>query len=283
MQEYQILNERSMHAPVEFANVAINLTGLDYKTRHYSPFDVHVTGAANMARAAKEAGVERFIHVSALGADASNTESDVLRTKALGEEAVLAEFPEATIIRPGIMFGAEDNFIRRLADLAAMPGPFPLPNEGAAVKQPVYVGDVAQAIINSIDDPDAKGATYELVGPREYTMAELMKYIGDTTRKPVSTIPVPGDDFMGLPTFGLPMAGLKIGMKIMGFARLGMLPNEEELYRYSVSDAKGKRMPGLAELGVDAHRLEEVGLDILRMYRSHLYHDDIDEVLGTSK
>ena len=72
-------------------------------------------------------------------------------------------------------------------------------------------------------------------------------------------------------------------MSLAGFARLESLPNEEEFYKYANSDVKTKRAPGLAELGVNATRLEEIGLHILRRYRSHLYHDDIDAVLGGSK
>jgi len=272
-QEYGILDERSVSKSVAYSNVAVNLTGLDYKTRHFSLEDVHVTGAANLARAAKQAGVERFVHVSAVGADEGSA-SDVLKTKALGEQAVLEEFPEATILRHSDMFGTEDKFISRLADLASMmPGPFPLLNEGAAVKSPVYVADVAEAIVAALDTPETAGHTYELVGPTEYTMKQLVQYIGDTTRKPISTIPLP--DIATEPAM--------FGLSLAGFARLESLPNEEEFYKYANSDVKTKRAPGLAELGVNATRLEEIGLHILRRYRSHLYHDDIDAVLGGSK
>merc|ERR1719305_1022483 len=138
------------------------------------------------------------------------------------------------------MFGSEDNFIRRLADLNALPGPFPLLNEGNAVKQPVYVGDVAQAIINAVETPETQGQTYELVGPSEYTIAELCKYIGETTKKPFWTVPVPGEDLLG-EEFDYATPAVMTALKVAGFARLTMVPNEEEFYRYAVSDKKGKR------------------------------------------
>lgn len=277
--EYQILDERSISKVVEYSNVAVNLTGLNYKTRHFSPDDVHVEGARNIAQAAKDAGIQRFVHVSALGADV-DSDSAILASKGRGEAAVREVFPEAVILRPANMFGPEDNFIKRIADLLSLPGPFPLLNEGKATKSPVYVGDVAQAVLACLDDDSTDGQTFELLGPTEYTMAELVKYIAATTRNPAFTIPIPGEDPLGFVQI-TPM--VLAAMKLPGFARIQMLPNEEEFYRYAVSDAPTKRAPGFAELGIEPARLEAKGLDILRRFRSHLYHDDIDAVLGESK
>jgi NADH dehydrogenase (ubiquinone) 1 alpha subcomplex subunit 9 len=278
-QEYGILDNSSIAQSVQYSNVAINLTGLNYKTRHFSCEDVNVTGAANIAKAAKEAGIERFVHLSALGADSSNTKSEFLRTKGLGEEAVLDVFPDATIIRPGMMFGPEDLFIKRLADLCTiMPGPFILPNMGEAVKAPVYVADVANAVVNAISDPSSAGQTYEFVGPTDYTMKELITYITDTIRKPKMLLPIP--DAIG-PIEITPL--VLFGMSLPGVLRMPTLPNEEEFYHYSYSDVQTRKALGLSDLGVTPTRLEEVGLNILRRYRSHLYHDDIDAVLGESK
>lgn len=266
--DYGIGDERSHAKCVKHSNIAINCTDLPYKTRHYMYKDVHVEGARNLARAAKAAGVERFIHVSALGADVDSA-SGYLASKAEGEMAVREEFPEATILRPGPVFGQEDSFIVRLADLAALPGPFALLNNGDAVKKPVYVGDVAQAILESVNDPAAEGETYELYGPKEYLIKDIMQYIGDTTRKPVATIPVPD----------IATEYVLSALSIPGMARIGILPNEEEFYRYARSDVATKGALGLSDLGVDGTPLEAMGLNILRRFRSHLYHDDIDAVM----
>jgi len=267
--DYALLDQRSIPKTVEFSNIAINCTDLAYKTRHYLYNDIHVEGARNLAKAAKAAGVERFIHVSALGADVDSG-SGYLKSKALGEIAVREEFPEATIVRAGPMFGQEDSFIVRLADLCKLPGPFALLNMGEAVKKPVYVGDVAQGILESVSTPEAAGQTYEFYGPKDYTMKDIMTYIGDTTRKPVWTVPVPD----------LATAPFLTAMSIPGMARIAMLPNEEEFYRYAKDDVAVKGAPTLSDLGVKATPLEAVGLSILRRFRSHLYHDDIDTVLS---
>lgn len=271
--EFGILDERSIAQCLPFSNVAINLAGEQTASRHFTVEDVNVDGARNIARAAREAGIERFIHVSALGADVDST-SAFLRSKALGEEAVKEEFPEATIIRPSNIFGPEDNFISRLADLTVkLPGPFPLLAMGESTKMPVYVSDVAAGIVASLADPAAVGTTYEFTGPKEYTMQEIVDYIGTSSKKPVPTVPIPD--------LATPIA--MVGMKLAGLPRLKILPNEEEFYQYATSDVVSKKIATLETLGVPQTQLEAVGLTILRRYRSHVYHDDIDNILSEAK
>jgi len=271
--EFGILDEPSIAQCLPFSNVAINLAGEQTASRHFTLEDVNVDGARNIARAAREAGIERFVHVSALGADVDSP-SAFLRSKALGEEAVKEEFPEATIIRPSNIFGPEDNFISRLADLSIkLPGPFPLLAMGEASKAPVYVSDVAAGIVATLADPAAVGTTYEFAGPKAYTMEELINYISASTRKPVTTIPIPD----------LATPAVMVAMRLAGMPRLKILPNEEEFYQYSVDDVVSKKSAGLGTLGVAQTQLESVGLTILRRYRSHLYHDDIDALMDEAK
>ena len=134
--------------------------------------DVQALGSARVARVSSEQGVMNFVQISAIGAN-EDSSSNYARTKALGEASVLKYFPEATILRPSIIFGAEDQFFNRFAQMATI-SPF-LPLVGANTKfQPIYVGDVAVAVEKALLDSSVSGV-YELGGPNVETFSELMK------------------------------------------------------------------------------------------------------------
>jgi uncharacterized protein YbjT (DUF2867 family) len=144
---------------------------------------VHHTGPARLARLAREAGIERFVHISAIGADPRSS-SAYARTKAAGEAAVRDAFPTVTILRPSVVFGAEDQFFNRFAAMATISPILPLIGGGHTRFQPVYVGDVADAVVKCLDDPTAAGRTYELGGPKVYTFRELIELVlGEIRRK----------------------------------------------------------------------------------------------------
>ena len=137
---------------------------------------VHHTGPARLARFAREAGVERLVHISAIGADPRST-SAYARTKAAGEAAVRDAFPTVTILRPSIKYGPEDQFFNRFAAMAIIAPALPLIGGGETRFQPVYVGDVADAVIKCLGDPATAGRTYELGGPKIYTFRELLELL----------------------------------------------------------------------------------------------------------
>ena len=144
---------------------------------------VHHTGPARLARLAREAGIERFVHISAIGADPRSS-SAYARTKAAGEAAVRDAFPTVTILRPSVVFGAEDQFFNRFAAMATISPVLPLIGGGHTRFQPVYVGDVADAVLRCLDDPTTAGRTYELGGPKVYTFRELIELmLGEIRRK----------------------------------------------------------------------------------------------------
>jgi uncharacterized protein YbjT (DUF2867 family) len=135
---------------------------------------VHHQAPARLARLAREAGVERLIHISAIGADPRSA-SAYARSKAAGEQAVQDAFPTATILRPSIVFGPEDTFFNRFAAMAMLSPVLPLIGGGETQFQPIYVGNVADAVIRVLDDPATAGRTYELGGPQVYTFRQLME------------------------------------------------------------------------------------------------------------
>jgi NADH dehydrogenase len=143
---------------------------------------VHHTGPARLARLAREAGVERFVHISAIGADLRSS-SAYARTKAAGERAVRDAFPTVTILRPSVVFGPEDQFFNRFAAMAMISPVLPLIGGGDTRFQPVYVGDVADAVVKCLEDPATAGRVYELGGPKVYSFRELLELVLEEIRR----------------------------------------------------------------------------------------------------
>jgi len=174
-------HDGSIKSAVAGADAVVNLVGTLTSSGRQNFQTIHVDGPAAIAAAAQAAGVKSLVHVSALGADA-NSRSAYARSKAAGEEAVRAAYPAAVILRPSLVFGPEDSLFNRFATLTGI-SPF-LPAVGSAHFQPVYVGDVADAIMAGLDNPALAGQTFSLGGPRRYTMHEIMAMVlTDTGRK----------------------------------------------------------------------------------------------------
>jgi len=164
----------SVEAAVRDADIVINLVGILYERGGQRFQAIHAEAPAHIARAARAGGAECLVQVSAIGADPQSS-SAYARSKAAGEAAVRDLFPAATILRPGIMFGPEDHFFNRFATLARFSPALPLIGGGHTKFQPVYVGDVAAAIMAALMQPQAKGKLYELGGPRIYSFRDLMQ------------------------------------------------------------------------------------------------------------
>ncbi len=165
-------NEGDAIRAIGGADVVINLVGILAEGRAGDFMRVHAEGAQLLARLAGAAGVARFIQVSAIGADAQSP-SAYARSKAAGEAAVHAAFPRATILRPSIIFGPEDQFFNRFAAMAVNAPVIPIVH-GATRFQPVYVGDVAAAVLTALA-PEAASRTYELGGPEVMSFRTLME------------------------------------------------------------------------------------------------------------
>jgi len=166
----------AVESAVAGADAVINLVGILYERRHQTFAAVHDRGAQTVAAASAAAGVGRLVQVSAIGADPHST-ADYARSKGAGEAAVRTACPDAVILRPSVVFGPEDGFFNRFAELARISPILPLIGGGGTRFQTVYVGDVADAIAKSVSDPACAGRTYELGGPHVYTFKELMELL----------------------------------------------------------------------------------------------------------
>jgi uncharacterized protein YbjT (DUF2867 family) len=184
-----VRNRPSIKRALENADAAINLVSIMYERGSQTFNGTQSLGAANVAQLAAEAGIQKFVYVSAIGAS-NESHSLYARTKAEAEAATLEALPSATIVRPSIMFGPEDGFFTRFARMARLTPVMPLIG-GSTKFQPVYAGDVADAITAALARPEAQGQTYELGGPRSYTMKELLQYITREIDRPRMLLPIP--------------------------------------------------------------------------------------------
>ena len=247
-----VTNEDAVARAVVGAHLVVNLVGILFERRAGDFQRLQAEGAGRVARVSAAQGVERLVHVSAIGADPESP-SAYGRTKAEGEAAVRAAFPSATILRPSIVFGPEDGFFNRFAGLTRVL-PFMPVIAGDTRFQPVYVGDVADAVLAAAERDDAPGRTYELAGPRTATFRELLRYILETTghRRPLVDIP------MGL-------ARLQ--------ARLGeFLPTppltRDQLLMLQRDNVQASGALGLADLGIQPKALEAVVPTYLTRFRA---------------
>ena len=165
----------SVEAAMRDSHAAINLVGILAESGAQTFDAVQAEAPARWPSAAAAVGAG-MVHVSAIGAD-ENSPSRYGRSKAAGEKAVLSAMPSATILRPSVVFGPEDQFTNRFAALARMSPALPLIGGGVTSMQPVYVGDVATAVADAVDGKTKPGATYELGGPEVLTMREIMEII----------------------------------------------------------------------------------------------------------
>lgn len=185
----------SVESAIDGASAVVNLVGILYEKGRQTFEFAQRDGAINVAKACANKGIDRLVHISAIGAD-QESKSDYARTKAEAEAGVREVLPSSVILRPSIVFGPEDDFFNRFASLASHPissfAPFlPAIGGGQTKLQPVYAGDVADAIAAAIESDDAAGKTFELGGPTVYTFSELYSFIGQTIDRKRFALPLP--------------------------------------------------------------------------------------------
>ncbi len=181
--------EATIRRAVEEASVVVNLVGI-LAERHRGDFvRIQAEGPGTIAKLAAAEGVAHMVQMSAIGAD-PNSRSLYAQTKAAGEAAVRSEFPQATILRPSIVFGPEDHFFNRFASMARLSPIMPVIAGGTRF-QPVYVGAVADAVIASLTRGEAAGGLYELGGPSVLTFRDVLTYVLKVIGRPRPLIDVP--------------------------------------------------------------------------------------------
>jgi len=246
-----ITDESHVARALEGATWAVNLVGILAERRAGDFNLVHGEGAGRVARLAAAAGVARLVHVSAIGADPASP-SRYGRSKAAGEMAVRQGFPTATILRPSLVFGPEDAFFNRFAGLARLLPVMPV-IAGSSRFQPVYVGDVADAILAALDRPEAAGAIYELGGPDVRSFRELMEAVLTWTGRTRKLVNVP---------MGIARLQARLGELVPGkpFTR-------DQLAMLQRDNVVAAGMPGLADLGLMPTPMELVVPEYLARFR----------------
>ena len=229
-------DRRSVETVMQGADAAAYLVG----TFESNQKALQADGAGYAAEAAAAEGARAFAYVSAIGADADDEQSNYSRTKGMGEQQVLAAFPKATILRPSVIFGEQDEFVNMFAGLVRS---FPaLPVFGAESKfQPVWVDDVATALVNALENPQAHGGkTFELGGPETVTMEQLHRDIMQAQGRDRTLIPVPdaiSKVFAGVPftpmnsdQWVMLKRGSTVGEGAAGIEKLGVQPRPLSLF-----------------------------------------------------
>ncbi len=255
-----IRDDASVAAAIAGADAVINCVGVLYE-RGNSTFEaMHVDGAARVAKAAAAAGVEHLVHISALGA-AADSPSTYARSKAAGEAAVQDAFPTATIFRPSVVFGAEDGFFNLFGRIAQLSPVLPFFTDivphaeggGGPKFQPVFVGDVANAIGDSVMKPGYAGETFELGGPRVYDMREIMQIVNRETMRDRWII-------------GVPFIVAQVSAVFAQFLPTPLLtPDQVKLLK--IGNVLGNKAPGLAEFGIVPSSAEAIVGSYLKRFR----------------
>jgi NADH dehydrogenase len=246
-----VTDDAAVHRAVVGADWVVNLVGILTESRTTTFKAIHTDAAARVAGAAAAAGVRRLVHVSAIGADPAS-DSRYAASKGEGEIAVRAAFPGATILRPSVVFGPEDNFFNRFAGMTRML-PFMPVIEGATRMQPVYAGDVADAVVAALQSEDAIGKTYELGGPKAWLFVDLLAYIVKLTGRDLSLVNLP-----------VPLVRLQACL-------MEMLPGKpftrDQLKLLKHDNVVASGALGLSDLGISPAAVEQIVPDYLRRYR----------------
>ena len=239
--------ETSIRRAVEGADGVVNLVGILQASGKQSFRAIQTEGAGLIADAARDAGARSLVHLSAIGANRSS-KSAYARTKADGEDRVTAAFPACIILRPSIIFGQEDEFFNRFASMARFSPFMPLIGGGRTRFQPVYVADVAQAVVAGLEGRARPGAPYELGGPTIYTFRELLDMIADYSERKRPYLPIPfwAAKLMGALTQWLPGAPITLD-------QVRLLQTDNVVSADAIAEART-----LASLGIQPRAVEAI-------------------------
>jgi uncharacterized protein YbjT (DUF2867 family) len=247
----------SVMRAVQGADAVVNLVGILFESGRQRFDKVQAEGPRAIAMAAARAGITNLVHVSAIGAD-ERSPAAYARSKAAGEAAVLEQAPSAIILRPSIIFGPEDNFFNQFAALARFLPALPLIGGGETKFQPVFVGDVAEAVALALAGKARPGTVYELGGPDVKSFRQILSYILKETGRNRALIPIP-----------FPIAELQ--GKILGLLPKPLLTHDQVLMLKSdnvVSEAASADGRTLEGLGITPGSVESIVPSYLYRFRA---------------
>lgn len=240
-------NAPSIQRAIAGADIVINLVGIGFE-RGKQRFDtIHVEGAAAIARAAKAVGAETLVHLSALGVDSGANISAYARTKLAGEAAVLAAYPQAVIIRPSIIFGQDDGFFNLMGTLARILPVMPV-IYGNSRFQPVFVGDVAEALLKAAEGEVKSGRVYELGGPDIESHKQLLERVLRETGRKRWLLPCPA----GIAKFGAALLGILPFKPLVTADQIDLLGVDNVVSDAAIKDKRGLAAFGIEPTGMDA-------------------------------
>ena len=264
-------SREQVDAALTGASACINLVGILAPSAGRSFRKVHEEGSRQVAEAAAARGVQRFVQMSALGADLRSP-SLYARTKAEAEAAVRKALPSAVVLRPSVVFGPEDDFFNRFAAMASWSPFLPLIGGGKTRFQPVYVGDVAQAAANALEREAAAGLTFELGGPGVYTFKALMQLVLHETgrRRLLAPLPFAAAGLIGL---GGEISGFAVSSLFRAFGKRAAMAaptpllTADQVRLLKHDNVVSPNAPGLDALGIAATSVESIVPSYLWLYR----------------
>jgi len=269
-----VRDEAQVARAVEGADAVVNLIGILYESGRRTFQAMHVDAPERIARLSRAAGVSHLVHVSALGADA-NASAEYARTKAAGEAAVHRHFPEASILRPSVVFGAHDAFFNLFGGMTRLLPVLPfyvkdgfrsarddrgrpaidLAGSGGPRFQPVYVGDVSEATLACLTNPAFRGRTFELGGPRAYTMREIMELVVAQAERRTRVVPVP---------FWV----ARLQAKALGWLPKPLI-TQDQVRLLETDNVVSGDLPGFEALGIEPVAAETVLPSYMHRFRPH--------------
>ncbi|KAF5102284.1 hypothetical protein D0Z00_000467 [Geotrichum galactomycetum] len=256
--EMDIRNVQSIEDSVKHSDIVFNLMGREYPTKNFSYDDIHVEGARRVAQAVAKYNVARFVHVSAFNADPNST-SEFNRTKGLGELAVREIIPDATIVRPSVMYGNGDKFLNKIASATRLFSA----NNNKETLRPVSVLDVAAALEKIGYDDSTVGKTYELYGPKEYTMAQIHAMVQEATQNQLLQVNLPKQVYQFIAQLTQYIYWPTI--------------SPDQVERMFINQVVDENAATFADLGIKPAQLEDLVLKTVRHWRSYLHlHDNVE-------
>lgn len=256
MMEFDLRNRECIEDSVKHSDIVYNLIGRDYEIKNFSFDAVHHQATQRIAEACAKYDVDRFVQVSAIGAD-ENSPSQFLRTKALAEKAARNIYPETTIVRPSSIYGLEDRFLNYLATAKTLL----TVNHMQEIVRPTYVRDVARALESMMHNDDTAGQLYELHSQTPYSVAQICEMISEITLKKPRH-------------FNVPKIVLQSVAKVLDRVLWWNIIAPDEIERQFLDEKLTPGALGYKDLGIDAQELSTETMKYLRMYRSNTYYDE---------